>query len=134
VPVRDAARALGVEPNTLRHWIAAGAPVARRGGRGRGNRTLVAPDAVRAWRAAGADERLLLALAAALPQALAEAMAEAHALATGMSKAPLAGILAAAWYVATTKTLDALRAHNASIPELSTMPPAIARLRDIAGR
>ena len=134
VPIRDAARALGVPPITLRHWIAAGAPVARRGGRGRGNCTLVAPAAVRAWRSAGTADQLLHALAAELPQALAEAMAEAHALATGVAKAPLAGILAGVWYITVSKTLDALRAHGATIPEIAAIPATIERLRDIAGR
>lgn len=132
LPVAGAARALGVPRAQLRHWIAAGAPVARRGGRGRGNRTLVDPEAVRAWHAASANDQRLMALAVELPEALAAAMAEAHALATGMAKAPLAGVLAGAWYLAATRALDALRVHAPATPELTSIPAAIERLREIA--
>jgi hypothetical protein len=89
---------------------------------------------VNAWRAAESNERLLLTLAAELPEVLAAAAAESHAMATGMAKAPLAGILAATWYQCAAKTLDALRAHHPSIPEVTAIPPAIERLREIARR
>lgn len=49
--IPDAASELGVSTCTLRRWIAAGCPVARRGGRGRGRLTMVDPERVRAWRA-----------------------------------------------------------------------------------
>jgi hypothetical protein len=134
LPIPDAARALGLPTATLWQLVRAGCPVARQGGRGRGNRTLVDPAAVTAWKAAASNEQLLLALAAELPQALAEAMAESHAAATGVAKAPLAGVLAASWYVAATRTLDALRAHSPEIPEIAEIPAPIARLREIARR
>lgn len=50
VPLQEAAGELGVSSITLRRWIAQGCPVARRGGRGRGNSTLIVPDAVKTWR------------------------------------------------------------------------------------
>lgn len=54
MPLKEAAGELGVSSITLRRWIAQGAPVARRGGRGRGNATLIVPDAVKAWHEGGA--------------------------------------------------------------------------------
>lgn len=53
VPVPAAARELRVSEITLRRWVRDGAPVVLRGGRGRGNATLICPDAVRAWRDGG---------------------------------------------------------------------------------
>lgn len=134
LPISDAALALGIPQTELRALIAAGAPVAQRGGKGRGNCTLVDPEAVRTWRAASANERLLQTLAAELPEVLATAMAESHALATGLSKGQLAAVLAGAWYVAATRALDALRAHSSAIPDLSVVPTAVRKLREIAGR
>lgn len=49
-PIAQAAQALGVSSITLRRWIAQGAPVAKRGSRGRGHSTLVIPAAVLAWK------------------------------------------------------------------------------------
>lgn len=133
LPVADAARALGVSTSTLWHWVRGGqCPVVRHGGRGPGHCTLVDPEAVRAWRVSEGGEQLALALAAELPQVLAEAMAEAHALATGVAKAPLAGVLAGTWYLAASRALDALRVHAPATPELTTIPAAIERLREIA--
>ena len=50
LPRASAARELGVAERTLRDWIAAGAPVARPGRRGRGGSALFDVRAVAAWR------------------------------------------------------------------------------------
>lgn len=134
VPIRDAARALGVPPITLRHWIAAGAPVARRGGRGRGNCTLIDVEAVRAWRSADCEQQLLLALAAELPEVLAVAAEDALRTIEGGPKGRAAATLAAGWYVGALATVDHLRQRCPTIPEIAAIPAAIERLRAIAGR
>ncbi len=51
LPLDQAAAELQVSPVTLRRWIRAGCPVARRGRRGRSLSTLVDVAAVRRWKA-----------------------------------------------------------------------------------
>ena len=78
-PLPEAARALGVSTSTLRRWMQAGAPVARRGRRGRGCRALLDPVAVQAWREGerGDADAALRDLAGRLPELIGDAMAEA---------------------------------------------------------
>lgn len=133
VPLPEAARALGITLARLRHWIGAGAPVAYQGN-GRGNRTLVCVDDIRKWRAADAEHRLLTKLAGQIPQVLADAIAESYAAAEGLNQQALARVLTATWYVAATRTLEALRERAPEIPEIVSLPDPITRLRTIAER
>lgn len=57
LPIQPAARELGVGTATLRRWMRDGAPVARRGGRGRGRAALIDPESIRAWQAQRKPQR-----------------------------------------------------------------------------
>jgi|SRR5690606_20728165 len=134
-PLPEAARALGVSTPTLKRWIRQGAPVARRGRRGRGCRTLIDPEAIRAWRQAqDADhaqvEAALRALAGCIPQVLADAVEEAFRLAP--DKRGAAWTACAAWQLSVVAVLDHLRACGADISDPDTIPESIERLRKIA--
>lgn len=50
VTVAEAARALGTSEQTVRNWLARGAPCVRPGSAGRGRGALVDPAALRSWR------------------------------------------------------------------------------------
>lgn len=128
----DAARALGVAPVTLRRMIAAGAPVARPGRRGRGGEALLDPAAVKAWQAsrgatrdqAGEADALRAALSR-LPQRIA-ALADAQFQdAEGPHKRQLAGEIAAFAY----RVLFALE-DVAGIPTVEL--DELERLRKVA--
>lgn len=124
----EAAAALDIHPATLRRWIDAGAPVARRGGRGRGKRTLIDVPAVQAWRGQRASD---LVFASEIPELLAEAAWTAFRLTEGNDKARIAGVLVGTWTVATTTLLDHLRERDSEIPALAVTPEKIERLRAI---
>lgn len=135
LPVPAAAAALGVSVPTLKRWIGRGAPVARRGRRGRGCRTLIDPEAIRAWRQAqDADraqvEAVLRTLAGRVPELLAEAAAEAFRLAP--DKRGAAWTACAAWQLSVAAVLDDLRACGADISDPDAIPESIERLRKIA--
>lgn len=137
VDLAVAARELGVAPETVRRWVAAGAPAARRGARGRGRRTLVDPAALAAWRrscAAEGSNRELDAhrLAADLPNAIADAVDAAFRLAEGPHKRASAGLLAAAWFLSSTAVLDRLRELEPDVAELAVLPEKIRHLRGIS--
>lgn len=125
-----AAAALGVSPRTLGRWIDAGAPVARRGRRGRGDATLIDPAAVRAWRRAQGGADALRAFAGRVPELLAIAHVEAYEMAHG-PKAAAAANTCATWYLSAMTLLDALRAEVPDIGELQALPVEIERLRKI---
>ena len=55
--IEQAARALGIGQSTLRRWVTRGAPMVRRGRRGRGGQALLDPSAISSWRASGAAPR-----------------------------------------------------------------------------
>jgi hypothetical protein len=79
VPLIAAAAELGMSVPGLRRAIRAGAPVARRGRRGRGNSCLVDPAAIVAWRGSAVTEeaKQLIARGTAcesLPDVLADAL------------------------------------------------------------
>jgi len=132
LPIAEAARELRVRPGTLRRWIRQGAPVAQRGCRGRGHALLVDVSAVKAWHGADARDGALLQIAAAIPEILAATTIQTLQDAQGVDKRKLAGILAASWYLSATATLDRLRELCAGIPEISSLPESIARLKKIA--
>lgn len=137
LPIGEAARALGVSPSTLHRWITNGAPVARRGRRGRGCRTLIDPEAVRAWRQAqDADhtpiEAALRALAGRVPELLADAAATAHRSAP--DKRNSAWALCASWQLAVGMILDDIRASGVDVSDPVAVPEGIERLRKIATR
>lgn len=128
-----AAADLGVSTPTLRRWLRQGAPVSRRGHRGRGRAALVDPAAIRAWRnptTTGIDARVL---AAVLPERIAQVLAEAHRQIDGPHKRAAAGVIAGAWYCATVAVLDELREHDHEVAELDAIPEVIERLRKIDG-
>jgi len=131
VPVHAAARELGCSATTLRRWVRAGAPVARRGRRGRGCTTLVDPAAVSAWRKAQAGEEALRRLAGEMPELLADAMEEAFRLVEGPTKRQSAGVIAGCWYMATSTILDRMREEIPDLPEVNSTPDKITKLRSI---
>src|SRR5690606_35936660 len=106
LPEREAALALGVSPSTLRRWVAAGCPVARRGRRGRGCQTLFDPVAVLAWREVGRGDvdAALRDLAGRIPELLGAALAEAYRLAP--DKRGSAWTAAAGWQLAVGALFD----------------------------
>lgn len=133
LPLAEAASELGVAESTLRRWLAAGAPVAQRGRRGRGCRTLICPDAVRAWRAATGREAVLIEISNAMPELIARAAMESWRQAQGVDKRRLAGVTAAGWFIATSAVLDHLhRLHPAIAPDPRALPEPIQLLRKIA--
>jgi hypothetical protein len=125
-----AAEALGISSRALRRMIDNDAPVARAGGRGRGNSTLVDPDAIRAWidssSLAPAHDSSFKAFASRIPEIIAHAMWDVFVDTEGPHKRAAARTLIAAWYLATAELMDA-----AGAPELSVMPEKIDRLRAI---
>ena len=132
LPLRAAARELGLRPGTLRRLIRRGAPAAARGSRGRGHACLVDPAAVRAWLGADARNALAMEIATAVPGLLALAADEALRRAEGIDKRALAGILAAHWYASSIEILDRLRATAPTVRELEALPPEIERMLKIA--
>lgn len=135
LPVPQAARVLGTSSATLRRWIAAGAPVARRGRRGRGRATLVDPAAVMAWRRREGGTDALLILAARLPELLAQAAEQAHRAAPDKrDPVTAAWCLCAAWQLGVAAVVEVAREAGADIPDISAIPEAIERLRKIATR
>lgn len=130
--IPDAARALGVSVSSMRRMVENGAPVARRGGRGRGRATLIDLAALRAWQRPSGRLVAPVVLARTLPTAISAALATAYRDLDRNDKRALAGIFAAAWYVATCAALDELRALDPAVPELDDVPEEIARLRKIA--
>lgn len=129
MPVATAARALGVSESTLRRKIRAGCPVARRGGRGRGKRTLIDPDAVRAWEAGGGDAALR-ELAGRIPEALGDAMFEAFRRAP--DKRNGAWIAAYGWQLAVYAIHDEIGERIAEDLPTPAVPETIDRLKKLA--
>lgn len=135
----EAARELRVSEPTLRRWIADGAPVARKGRRGRGCQTLIDPLAIRAWRAAqSADpeavEHVLRDLAGRVPELVAGAIAEAfRACPSKRDPAGLAWMGAAGWALIVGAFLDLLHERLPDLDE-PAIPESVERLRKIAGR
>lgn len=129
VAIPEAAQVLGVSDSTLRRWIAAGAPVARRGGRGRGNATLVDPEAVFAWLTECDATEAMRAFAGQVPELVAQAVWEAFRLAEGPHKRGAAELLATVWYLAASAVMEEA---GAEAPE--ALPETIERLRKIAGK
>ena len=132
-PLPEAARALGVSTSTLRRWVRDGAPVARRGRRGRGCRALVDPVAVQAWREGerGDADDALRELAGRVPEMVGDAMAEAHRLAP--DKRGAAWVAVAAWQLTIGAIFDHLAEQIDDLPE-PEVPEQIERLRKIATR
>ena len=132
LPFRAAAVELKVGEATLRRWIARGAPVSRRGHRGRGRATLLDVAAIRAWRApttTGVDPRIL---AAVLPERIATALHEAHQHVVGPGKRAAAGVLAGAWHVACCAVTEELRRYDEDILDVGEIPESVERLQKIA--
>ena len=143
VPLREAAVALETSVSTLRRWIAQGAPVARRGRRGRRHRTLVEVEAINAWRRAGAAQTAgdrdavkdaLWRLGCEVPQLIADAVWDAWERMEGLPRAHLAGPMAATWYVVTSALLDRLGELGDTLFDIEpgAIPESIQQLRKIA--
>jgi hypothetical protein len=110
-----------------------------RGQRGRGRQALIDVAAVQAWRAArsgGGDQAAvdaaMLTLAGEVPALLASAFGEAYRLVEGSDKRRAAGVMAGAWFVASTALLDRLRERCPAVPELQAVPNEIENLRKIS--
>lgn len=135
LPLAEAARELDVSEGTLRRWIVQGAPVASRGRRGRGCRTLICPNAIRQWRAATGREAVLIEISNAMPELIARAAMESWRQAQGVDKRRLAGVMAGAWFITASAVLDHLhRLHPAIAPDPRALPEPIQLLRKIAGQ
>lgn len=133
LPLAEAARELNVSEGTLRRWIVQGAPVASRGRRGRGCRTLICPDAVRAWRAASVHDARLTKFAGAMPELVGKAMADAFRLHPDKrQRAALAWLACAGWQLAVEALTDDLRHHLPGLPAQHSIPEAVAALQKIA--
>jgi hypothetical protein len=91
---------------------------------------LVSPEAVAAWRASAVARPDL----AAIPDILAAAISETFDRASGLPKQRMAGLLAECWYEGATRIMDHLREQDASVPDVSTVPLVIERLRKVASR
>lgn len=130
--VSAAAAALGVHPQTVRHWLRQGAPQGRRGRRGYGCAALLDPEALRAWRAgacAGAVPARVLA--AELPELLAAAIHSVFLKVEGPHKREVAGTLAICWLFCSWAARDRLAIVDPDIPEITEVPELIERLRSI---
>lgn len=137
--IGQAAVALDLPESTLQFWISRkGCPVARKGGRGRGNATLVDVAVVRAWVAARdqpaptaptSEHDLALAYAARLPDLLAGALYRAWCEVDSPAKPALAMQVARAWYQATSQELDRMRNRHPDIPHVTALPEAINKLK-----
>lgn len=124
-----AAEALGVAPSTLRRWTRQGAPVARRGRRGRGGAARYDVDAIRRWQRL---QRSDVAIAAVdLPRVIADAVCRLYVDLEGPHKRPCAGFAAGVWYAVSVAALDHLRAHAADVGDIEALPENIRRLRAI---
>ena len=139
--IGQAAAELDLPPSTLHFWISRkGCPVARKGGRGRGNATMVDPAAVRRWQAdrdqpaptaPTSEHDLALMYAQRLPDLLAQAMFAAYCAVESPAKRQLAAAVACAWYQATSAELDRLRDRHPNIPHVTSLPEAINKLKSI---
>lgn len=132
VPVRVAAAELKIGEATLRRWIAQGAPVSRRGTRGRGRAALVNVAAIRAWRSPTRTGIDACVLAAVLPERIATALHDAHQHVAGPGKRQAAGVLALAWHVASCAVTDELRRYAPELLDVGDLPASIERLQKIA--
>lgn len=107
LPLPEAARQLGIGASTLRRWVAAGAPTARRGRPGRGGQALYDPQAIASWRAAGSAPKVeptdqALDVRAALldlPELIVETIAGHYRDVEGPHKRALAAEFAAVAYL-----------------------------------
>lgn len=133
LPLKEAAQALDVAEITLRRWIAQGAPVARRGGRGRGRATLVDVQAVRRWRDGGVDA-VITSFASVMPRLLSDACTDTFRRIDGPHKRHCGPVLAAVWYRAATAMLDHLREHCPTVPDVTAIPTEVEMLRKIASK
>jgi hypothetical protein len=134
LPLLDAAHALGVSASTLRRWIAEGAPVARRGRRGRGRSTLVQVAAVTAWRAPGRPHPSLAAALARGLERSAVAVADAHRELNGPHKVASAGPMVASWYLTGAALIDALREVDPQLTDIRALPEPLERLHKLSTR
>ena len=134
VPLKCAAAELGLSLPTLKRNIRAGAPVAKRGRRGRGCATLIDPAAFAAWRRSRAtpahDDRLLV-ITGELPELIAATVYECFIAMDGPHKRACASELAKCWFLVTTAVLDRLRTDRPDVPELDAVPEKINALRSI---
>lgn len=128
VSVVEAAAELGISDRQLEDDIRYGAPVARRGRRGRGCRTLVIVADVRAWREARGNQHDAFARAAfagEVSEIVAEAVYATFVAIAGPHKRASAGVLAQAWL----RTSCALRERlDVPSPEPACRPEKITAL------
>jgi phage terminase Nu1 subunit (DNA packaging protein) len=128
LPHNLAARELGKDPSTLIRWVKKGAPVARRGHRGKNGAALYDVDAIRAWRVQQSAQSELVEtsakLIADLPGLIGKAFMAQFCATTGPHKQQLASELAAACY----RLLTSLEDYGIVAP----MPAEFERLRLIA--
>lgn len=129
LPLDRCARELDISVSTLRRWLAAGAPCARRGC-GRGITTLIDIDAVRAWQSASDDEQRWIRVASELPELVADAIDRAsRGITNRPDKRSIAMGLELAYFASTLAVLRRLRVEVPQIPSAQTIPASILRLR-----
>ncbi len=127
VTIPEAARALGVSDSTLRRWLKAGAPVVRRGRKGRGGQTLIDVGAVQAWR--GMPGTPVGISASQVAGLVAKGVEDAFRDADGPHKAAAAALMVATWYHVSARILEAM-----GDPDPDIIPPEVERLLQIAHR
>jgi hypothetical protein len=120
-----AARELGYSAHTLRGWVRDGAPVVQPGRCGPGGAALVDVDALRSWRALGADDAPLVRLdEASLARGLLATFREGTHGDLGVSQRQLASVLC--------MTFAAVVREVTSWPPAEPLPPEIVQLMTIA--
>jgi hypothetical protein len=125
LPHNSAARELGKNPSTLTRWKKKGAPVARRGHRGKNGAALYDVDAIRAWRAQQSAQSKLVEMSAKLiadlPGLIGKAFMAQFCATTGPHKTALAGALAGVGY----RLLASLKDFGIDAP----LPDQVEKLR-----
>lgn len=132
LPIGSAAKELHVSVSTLRRMIAQGAPVAKRGGRGRGKQALIDPKAIEAWLDSCDGEAALYAFSCRVPELLADAIAEAYKVAPNKQDVPF--LLCWVWQSAVIEILDYLKTKSPEINTDPEIPESIARIRKLVSK
>lgn len=132
LPIGAAAKELHVSVSTLRRMIADGAPVAKRGGRGRGRQALIDPKAIIAWLNSCDGEAALYTFSDRVPELLADAIEEAYQAVPDKRDVPT--VLCWVWQFAVSKLIDDLRDKSPEIQDPEVIPESIARIRKLVSK
>jgi len=128
VPLRTAARELGVSASTVRRWIQHGAPCVHPGESGRGKGALVRVGDLRRWRVGFVDEGRTL-------ERIAETMLDAHLREFMNGKPAWVALDVREWKAAFVLVNAYCRAHaklTGTWPDEAAFPAPIEQLMRIA--